>query len=122
MIAENNFSEKRKFPRASGNIPVKICQGDGDIVTETVNISRAGAYCKIDRYIEPMTKLKVSFLLPGLKGSGNIGKKISCEGVVVRVQEIYQQKAYNLAIFFNDLNQRDAESISDYVNAQKENQ
>ena len=120
MIAEKNFKEQRKFPRASRNVPVKISQADGDIVTETVNISRAGAYCKVGKYIEPMTKLKVNLLLPGAKGSGSNGKKISCEGVVVRVVEVNYENAYNLAIFFNDLNQRDAELISDYVNAQLE--
>lgn len=120
MIAEGSFNEKRKDPRALGNVPVKISQGAGDIVTETVNISRSGAYCKVDKYIEPMTKLKVNLLLPSAKGSKGTGKKVACEGVVVRVEPITHENAYSLAIFFNNLSQRDSELISDYVAEQLE--
>lgn len=118
MIADKNYQEKRSHPRVTSNVPVKIVQEDGDIVTETKNISRAGAYCKVDKYIEPMTKLKVNLLVPGTKGSGSTGKKISCEGVVVRVEPLPEDDVYNIAIFFNDLSQRDSELLGEYVSVQ----
>ncbi len=111
--SSNSFSEKRKHPRLDQNVPVKICQEDGDIVTETANISRSGAYCKVDRYIEPMTKLKMHLLIPLKKGNKILTKTISCNGVVVRTES--QGKDYNVAIFFNDITHRDAEAIADYV-------
>ena len=115
MIADNGFSEKRREARVAGNIPIKISSDSGDFVTETVNISKAGTYCKVNQYVEPMTKLKISFLIPGIKGLGSPGKKVSCDGVVVRTEQIPEEDAYNLAIFFNDLNKRNAELIGDYV-------
>lgn len=117
MIADNGFTEKRTAPRAFGSIPIKISVDGNDFVTETVNISKAGTYCRVNQYIEPMTKLKIRFLIPGTKGSKSPGKKVSCEGVVVRIEQIPEADAYNLAIFFNDLNTRYQELIGDYVSA-----
>jgi hypothetical protein len=116
MSSYQNYHEKRKDPRVANNIPVKICSEHGDIVTETGNISRSGVYCKIDKYIEPMTKMKVHLLLPIKKNGKNASKKISCNGVVVRTEPITGNENFNVAVFFNDISQRDAETIADYIN------
>jgi hypothetical protein len=117
MIAKGSQEERRKYPRIKGNIPVKLCQEDGDIVTETGNISGAGSYCRVDEHIQLMTKLEIHLLIPTRKNGKNINKKITCHGVVVRSEPIPKEKGYNVAIFFNDISQKDAESINDYVNS-----
>jgi len=115
MISNSPINERRQDPRLENNVPVKISQEDGDIVTETANISRSGAYCRVDKYIEPMTKLKINLLLTFKKNNKNVSKKISCMGVVVRSEKLPQENDYNVAIFFNDISQRDSECIADYV-------
>jgi len=115
VIAQRPLSERRKDPRLENNIPVKICQEDGDIVTETRNISRSGAYCRVDKYIEPMTKLKIHLLLPLKKNNKVVTKKVSCQGVVVRVEETPKKSYFNIAVFFSDITQRDADTIAEYV-------
>lgn len=115
MIQKKSMIDRRKHPRLANNIPVKICQEDGDVVTETANISRSGAYCRVERYIEPMSKMKIHLLLPIKRGGKSSTKKISCEGVVVRTESIPNQNAYHVAIFFSDISSRDSESIADYV-------
>ena len=110
-------SERRCDPRLANDVPLKIFHDDGDIVTKTANISRSGAYCRVTKYIAPMTKLKVSLLLPVKKNGKNSSKRITCQGAVVRTERIPTEDAYNVAIFFNDISQRDAESIADYVAA-----
>lgn len=112
--------ERRKDLRMSNILPVKISQTDGDIVTETINISRSGAYCRIKKYIEPMTKLKINLLMPNRKNGKNVPKKISCEGVGVRVEPIPGESAYNVAIFFSDISKRDSEFISEYLQSHLE--
>jgi len=107
--------ERRKDPRLDNNIPVKICQEDGDLVTETQNVSCSGAYCCVNQYIAPMTKLKIHLLLSDPTGGKNASKKISCEGVVVRSNPAPDGKRHNIAIFFSDIKKRDAECITDYV-------
>jgi hypothetical protein len=105
--------ERRLDPRLINSIPLKIKSASGDgFVTETVNISRSGAYCRVNSFIEPMTKIKLNFLIPSRRGAG---KKISCSGVVVRTEPSRQDNHYNVAIFFNDISVRDAALISEYI-------
>ncbi len=115
MISQKSQFERREDPRLENNIPVKICQDGENLVTETKNVSRSGAYCCVNQYIAPMTKLKVHLLLSAPGAEKNTTKKISCEGVVVRSEPMPDEKNYSIAIFFNDIKKRDAESLSDYV-------
>lgn len=120
--AEYAGQERRKGQRAAAHIPVRIAQEDRDIVTETLNISRSGAYCRVNKRVELMTKLKVQILLPpagslsaARKNQKRLSKTIHCQGVVVRVEPAAEDGRFEIAIFFNEIAQRDAESINDYV-------
>ena len=115
MISPRSVDERRKDPRLENNIPVKICQDGGDLVTETQNVSRSGAYCCVNQHIEPMTKLKIHLLLSFPKSEKTVTKKISCEGVVVRSELSRDDGKYHIAVFFSDITKRDAECITDYV-------
>ena len=122
MTDQNSSQERRGDPRLTNNIPIRISQADGDMVTETSNISRSGVYCKVDRYIEPMTKLKLNLLLPIRKNGKDVSKQVVAHGVVVRSEQIGDTNDHNVAIFFNDMSQRDAESIADYVSSYLEHE
>jgi hypothetical protein len=115
--SKKSGAERRVHPRIDNNVPLKIFHEGGDIVTETGNISRSGAYCKVNKYIAPMTKFKINLLLPVKKNGKTTSKKIACEGAVVRIEPSKLNQHYNVAIFFNDISQRDAESIADYVSS-----
>jgi len=115
MVSVKPINERRKDPRLSNNIPVKICQEDGDIIAETQNISRSGAYCRVEKYIAPMTKLKVHLLLSSSKNGKKDAKKVSINGVVVRSEPVLDGEGYHIAIFFSDISKRDADFITDYV-------
>ena len=108
-------SERRKYPRVENNLPVKISSDELDIVTETRNLSCAGAYCRVDKYLEPMTKLQIHLLLPFKKKDKITTKKVSCQGIVVRVEPQPDEKHFNVAIYFNDIQQKDIKAISEYV-------
>jgi len=107
--------ERRQHPRLQGNIPLKIRCADFDLVTETQNLSRTGAYCRVDKFIEPMTKLKICLLLPFKRNTRTVTKKINCQGIVVRTESVPGENFFNVAVFFNDIPTRDAETISEYV-------
>ena len=107
--------ERRKHPRFEGSIPVKFSGIDCDIVTETANISRTGAYCQSNKYIEPMTKLKVHLLIPYKKNNRCLTRKISCDGIVVRTESVPGKEYYNVAVYFSDIHARDAERITHYI-------
>ncbi len=122
---KNSFQERRRYPRLKKNIPVKICGDEFDIVTDTYNLSCVGAYCRVNKYIEPMTKLKIHLLLPLKRRNKVMTKKVSCQGVVVRTESQSGNDYFNIAIYFNEIQQKDIKNISDYVNtsiADKEQQ
>lgn len=109
--------ERRSHLRVSNNVPLKIFSPEADLVTETANISCAGVYCRVSRYLEPMMKLKVTLLLPVRKNSRVTTKKVSCGGVVVRTENIINDEGFNTAIFFNDIKPKDSRAIADFVDS-----
>ncbi len=117
MIFNKSAQERRRAPRVNHQIPIKIIQEDGDIVTETVNISRSGVYCQVNRALAPMSKLKVRLLLQLNHKDKWINKPVTCAGVVVRTEPAAKTNTYNVAIFFNDLSKKDSENIATYINA-----
>lgn len=109
--------ERRHHPRLLKNIPLKISSGDFDIVTETKNISRSGTNCQVNKYIEPMTKLQIHLLLPFKRQGRNVTRKVTCSGVVVRIDQVPNSENFNVAIYFNDVQKRSAAIIEEYVNS-----
>tara|TARA_B100000745_G_scaffold219027_1_gene145788 strand:- start:47 stop:415 length:369 start_codon:yes stop_codon:yes gene_type:complete len=120
VILQKPTSERRRDPRVDNNIPIKIKCDNGDFVTETANISRSGLYCKVDSPVEMMTKMKICLLIPLKQGEKTTTKKVNCGGVVVRSDS--SVGGTNLAIFFNDISQRDSDLIADYVSQYSEQQ
>jgi PilZ domain len=108
--------EKRRHPRLETKIPIKISNDQGDILTETRNLSCSGAFCRVDRRLEVMSKLKIHLLLPFRKNEDKVvTKKVSCQGVIVRVQAAADGEHYDAAIFFNDIAPKDALAISEFI-------
>ena len=113
--------EKRRHLRVAYNIPVKISGDNGDILTETKNLSCSGAFCRMSQRLEPMTKLKVHLLLPLRKSEKVTTKKITCQGVVVRTQASSgSEDSYDTAIFFSDIAPKDSRTISEFVESMME--
>ena len=113
----NQSQERRKYPRLDNNIPLKIRSDEFDIVTETKNLSTSGVYCRINKYLEPMTKLKICLLLPLKRHNKAATKKISCLGVIVRTESVPSEECFNVAIYFSDIPQKDVNYLNDYINA-----
>jgi len=114
-VSSKPFVERRSHPRVENNIPLKLSWPDADVVTETKNISCAGAYCRVSKYIEPMTKVEVMLLLPVKKGAKVTTKKIACHGVVVRTEHIPAGDEFYTAIFFSDILPKDSRILAQYV-------
>lgn len=106
--------ERRKAPRIDERLSIAI-SGDGHIAqAQTQNLSTVGAYCTLDRFIAPMTKLQLDFELP----DGNRRVRITCSGVVVRTEPVVaatQRSGYYLAIYFSEMSERSRAAISKFV-------
>ena len=107
-------SERRTAPRVAGQVSLALGDGADGVVAETENLSVSGAYCRVERFIAPMTKLALQFQLPHTPHPTSI----RCAGVVVRAEPVIEPPGrgrYHLAIFFTDLSERDRAAIAQFV-------
>ena len=114
MATGMTSTDRRAHPRTPERIAFSLQSEEGLIQAETTNLSAAGAYCSSERFIPPMTKLQVNFELPHGRGTS----RISCEGVVVRVEPVatnLERWRYQLAIWFSEVSERDRSTISQFV-------
>lgn len=108
------MQERRKTPRVAERLELTLAGADGVVQADTQNLSAAGAYCTVDRFIPPMTKLELRLELP----DGAQRTSVRCVGVVVRVEPIIaspQQGRYQTAILFTELSERDRSAIERFV-------
>ena len=106
--------ERRASPRVAERVALAIADAGTTLQTETKNLSASGAYCTLDRFVAPMTKLQLQFELP----NGARTAKIRCSGVVVRIEPVVataDRGLYNVAIFFTELAERDRSTIARFV-------
>lgn len=114
------IQERRRHQRAKRQLPLKIADKSFDVITETVDVSPAGMYCRVTRLLPLMSKIDVVLLVP-VKNNGKETRKMRCKGVVVRSEPVIlkdtEKAHYNIAIFFTEISKRDQKTIEDYVNS-----
>lgn len=126
MSKENK--EKRKYTRLRDeNISLKVKSGAIDIITKSLDISASGVYCKVEKEIPIMSRIKVILILPRVKRT-NFGEsqtvKIETDGVVVREHPVIVDEKimhYDVAIFFDNISAKDREAIREYINQRSRN-
>lgn len=106
--------ERRLYPRIYQEIPCHIKTNGFDFTTTTKDISCTGAYCCINKYLPPFTKLAVKIILPVNSPGKQKNLKLECKGVVVRSDD-QGSNEFNIAIFFNEINNAQRKKIYTYV-------
>lgn len=118
MNRHTTSGERRRHPRINESVPFTIRSEGFDAVTETMNLSCLGAYCQLTKYIPLMTSLKITLAL-SRDDQTNAIEYAECKGVVVRVEEVGSQsqggKAYNTAIYFNEIEESQKQKIARLV-------
>lgn len=105
------ISERRQYPRINRQLPIKIAANGYNLSTSTQNVSCVGTYCHIDKYIPPFTRLMIKLALP----IGGKKSNVECKGVIVRSED-EANGGFNIAIYFNGINENHKKTISRYVN------
>ena len=117
----SQVTERRRHKRIDSRLPLKLKEGDYDLITETKNVSCSGAYCEVNRYLPPLTKINVTLVFPRAKGET---ETITCQGIVVRTDHMPYSNGTNyycVAIYFSDINKADMSKLSAFVEAQASN-
>ncbi len=105
--------ERRLNPRLDHKLPVNLAVNGYDFSTSTRNISRVGAYCHLDKYVPPFTKISVKLSLPN-KDEVHKNTIVECKGVVVRSEDEVNG-GFNIAIFFNEMRNDQRKKIAQYI-------
>lgn len=116
MVSE----ERRKSPRIKDDGLSLRLEGF-DSVTHTLNISPSGVYCKVDKELPLMSRLKLALVLPDSSREDGV-KSMEVTGIVVRQHPVVidgATKHYDVAIFFEDLSPKDKDAISAYISRNK---
>ena len=107
--------ERRLHPRLDHKLPVKIAVNGYDFVTSTQNISCLGAYCHINKYVPPFTKIALKLDLPVAVNRKRKDISVQCNGVIVRSEDD-ASGGFNIAVFFNEIKESQRKAILQYVN------
>lgn len=105
-------SERREHPRLDHRLPVKIVANGYDLATSTENVSCLGAYCHIEKYIPPFTRILVKLNLPMPNGEKC---DLECKGVIVRSLD-EEKGGFNIAVYFNAISEPQKHKITQYMN------
>ena|SRR3989338_92924 len=103
-----SIPERRATFRIQEVLPFQIGHQGYDIEARTVNIGATGAMCRVEREIPVMTQLNIGLKLPS-------SKKVSAKGVVVRSQKDPESRDYLIAIYFNEIHEKDQSILQEYI-------
>ena len=106
--------ERRQYPRIKQRLPLKIVTNGYDFITTTQDLSCLGAYCHLDKYIPPFTKIMVKLSLPIITNDENNNCNVECKGVVVRTDD-EKKGGFNIAVFFNEIKNNQRQKITQYI-------
>ena len=81
MATGMTMGERRREPRVAERVVLAISDAGTELTTESQNLSTAGVYCTLGKFLAPMSKVQLMFELP----NGSRTSKVRCAGVVVRV-------------------------------------
>jgi len=112
--------ERRKYPRiVDDRISLKVKSDTFDsTISQSLNISASGVYCKVDKELPLMSRVKIILMLPLETRHAEKVIKIDTDGVVVREHPVIENGKilhYDIAIFFDNLSAKDREIIKEYI-------
>ena len=110
--APREGDERRHHPRAAVDWPLEITLEDGVHEARLRDISRSGVSFYLDQRVPEMTLLRLLLELP------DSGGRIAGTGVVVRCRPVSPAlEHYEVAVFLNEMDDRDRETLARLVRA-----
>lgn len=112
----NSPLERRLYPRIRHTVPIRVAVDGYDFMTSTEDISCVGTYCHVKKYVPPFTRVLVRLTLPVMMDEKSTYFDVACKGVIVRAEDDETGGGFNIAIFFNDIKDRERKKIAQYIN------
>lgn len=105
-------AERRRWPRAQADWPMRLALADGEHEARVRDVSRAGVSFFLDRPLPVMTRLRVDLELPvegGKRFVTGTGAVVRCEKISARLEH------YEIAVFLQEVAEPDARALEAYV-------
>jgi hypothetical protein len=122
-MSESLSAERRKSSRVEATLNINLhldLPGDQERAEEleTINVSSSGVYFRSESFIEPMTKLALSFDVPVEAKDARATAPVRCEGIVARVvPELPSDDVdiYEIAVFFTTIDADSLHNLERYI-------
>jgi len=115
--------ERRRYPRIKDkDISIQLMGEGFDVITQSLDVSANGIYCKIKKPIPLMTRLQIVLALPNKSKSAR-PTILTIEGIVVREHPVKREghiEHYDVAIFFNSLMPQERETLVNYISKKQQ--
>jgi hypothetical protein len=114
-------SDRRGKPRVNAGLAAQFSNemGEEAMAAETMNLSMSGVCCQLPNPVEPLTKVKLTLLVPEVKGKRSARTAVVCaEGIVVRCESQasgQDAERYEIACAFTSLRDKDRKILQAYV-------
>jgi c-di-GMP-binding flagellar brake protein YcgR len=109
--------ERRRDVRTSVRLPIELADGDQALSVSSLNIGAGGVYVEVPRFIEPLTKLSLSMMIPGPTPEEE-ASLVETEAIVVRVlpeRPDPRVNRYEIACAFLDLSDEHRDIVNRYI-------
>jgi len=109
--------ERRRAARVEVAIPLDVSGDGGETRGETVNISMNGVYFRSDRYIDPLTKVRMGLVIPPANDGDE--EKAMFDGVVVRTEPETEEPdvtEYRIAVYITYMSKDSRGILSEFIN------
>ncbi len=113
-------NDKRRHPRIAHRLRVRSDHTE-DLELETIDLSAGGLSCSAPIYLEPMTRMALSLVLPSNSSAESEQKelRVNGEAVVVRAEREPGGDAnggsYRVALFFSRMEEEDRRRLQEFL-------
>ena len=115
----DGITERRKFRRARIDLQIEFADRSGErsaLRLETLNLSAGGFYCRVNRPIEPLTRLELGFIFPPFGPDESTARTVECSAIVVRCEpEAHPGAGHRLGVCFTRMTPENRHYIDRYV-------
>jgi c-di-GMP-binding flagellar brake protein YcgR len=110
-------TNRRKDVRTSARVPIELAGQGETLSVSSLNIGAGGVYVEVPRFIEPLTKLHLSMMIPGPTPDEE-ASPVETEAIVVRVLPERPDPGvdrYEVACAFLDLSEDNRDVVNRYI-------
>ncbi len=100
------------------DISLKLSSEGLDTITQSLDVSASGVYCKVNRHIPLMARVQLVLSMP-VRTAAPDSTILNIDGVVVREHPVIKDgkvEHYDVAIFFDGLLPKERKLLIQYIN------